>query len=114
MPLKNKMCRRLGTLDVTPTPLLLLTQVSSPGLWKAPAYSQPHDSSGGANLKKSMGKKLFRFAQPFLAEATNDVTDYIVGFHSSVRLYVKLSKMSPAVIEHESTSRKSIEPSEIT
>ena len=48
------------------------------------------------------------------AEATNDIADYIVGFYNSTRLHSKLGNMSPNAFERESTSKKSIELSEIT
>ena len=48
------------------------------------------------------------------AEATNDIADYIVGFYNSIRLHSKLGNMSPNAFERESTSKKSIELSEIT
>ena len=48
------------------------------------------------------------------AEATNDIADYIVGFYSSTRLHSKLGNLSPNAFERESTSKKSIELSEIT
>ena len=47
-------------------------------------------------------------------EATNDIADYIVGFYNAVRLHSKLGNMSPNAFERESTSKKSIELSEIT
>lgn len=48
------------------------------------------------------------------AEATNDIADYIVGFYNSIRLHSKLGNLSPNAFERESTSKKSIELSEIT
>ena len=48
------------------------------------------------------------------AEATNDIADYIVGFYNSIRLHSKLGNMSPNAFERKSTSKKSIELSEIT
>ena len=48
------------------------------------------------------------------SEATNDITDYIVGFYNSIRLHSKLGNLSPNAFERESTSKKSIELSEIT
>ena len=48
------------------------------------------------------------------AEATNDITDYIVGFYNSVRLHSKLGNLSPNAFERESTSKKPIRLSEIT
>ena len=47
-------------------------------------------------------------------EATNDIADYLVGFYNAVRLHSKLGNMSPNAFERESTSKKSIELSEIT
>ena len=47
-------------------------------------------------------------------EATNDIADYIVGFYNSIRLHSKLGNLSPNAFERESTSKKSIELSEIT
>jgi len=48
------------------------------------------------------------------AEATNDVTDYIVGFYNSTRLHSKLGNLSPNAFERELTSKKLIKLSEIT
>jgi putative transposase len=48
------------------------------------------------------------------AEATNDIADYIVGFYNSIRLHSKLGNLSPNAFERESTTKKSIELSEIT
>ncbi len=48
------------------------------------------------------------------SEATNDITDYIVGFYNSIRLHSKLCNMSPNAFERESISKKSIKLSEIT
>ena len=48
------------------------------------------------------------------AEATNDIADYIVSFYNSIKLHSKLGNLSPKAFEHESTSKKSIKPSEIT
>ena len=38
-------------------------------------------------------------------EATNDITDYIVGFYNSIRLHSKLGNLSPNAFERESTSK---------
>jgi hypothetical protein len=48
------------------------------------------------------------------SEAANDIADYIVGFYNSTRLHSKLGNLSPDAFERESTSKKSIELSEIT
>ena len=48
------------------------------------------------------------------AEAINDIADYIVGFYNSIRLHSKLGNLSPNAFERESTTKKSIELSEIT
>ena len=48
------------------------------------------------------------------AEATNDIADYIVGFYNSIRLHSKLGNLSPNAFERESTSKRSIELSEVT
>ena len=48
------------------------------------------------------------------SEATNDITDYIVGFYNSIRLHSKLGNLSPNAFEPESTAKKSIKLSEIT
>ena len=34
-----------------------------------------------------------------LAEATNDIADYIVGFYNSIKLHSKLGNMSPNAFE---------------
>ena len=47
-------------------------------------------------------------------EAANDIADYIVGFYNSIRLHSKPGNLSPNAFERESTSKKSIELSEIT
>ena len=47
-------------------------------------------------------------------DATNNIADYIVGFYNPVRLHSKLGNMSPNAFERESTSKKSIELSEMT
>ena len=47
------------------------------------------------------------------AEATNDIAHYIVGFYNSVRLHSKLGNISSNALVRESTSKKSIELSEI-
>ena len=39
-------------------------------------------------------------------EATNDISDCIVGFYSSVRLHLKLGKLSPNAFKLELTSKK--------
>ena len=43
-----------------------------------------------------------------LAEATNDIADYIVSFYNSIKLHSKLGNMSPNAFESRSTSNKSI------
>ena len=48
------------------------------------------------------------------SEATNDITDYIVGFYNSIRLHSELGNLSPNAFERESTAKKSIKLSEIT
>ena len=48
------------------------------------------------------------------SEATNDITDYIVGFYNSIRMHSKLGSLSPNAFERESTAKKSIKLSEIT
>ena len=47
-------------------------------------------------------------------EAINDIADYIVGFHNSIRLHSKLGNMSPNAFERESTPKKLIPLSEVT
>jgi len=54
------------------------------------------------------------FAASHKAYGTNDIADYIVGFYNSIRLHSKLGNLSPNAFERESTSKKSIELSEIT
>lgn len=48
------------------------------------------------------------------AEATRDVTDYIVGFYNSTRLHSKLGYLPPNVYEHQMAEKQPIEVSEIT
>ena len=43
-----------------------------------------------------------------LAEATNDIADYIVSFYNSIKPHSKLGNMSPNVFVREATSNKSI------
>ena len=43
-----------------------------------------------------------------LAEATNDIADYIVSFYNSIKLHSKLGNMSPNAFERESTLNKSM------
>ena len=47
-------------------------------------------------------------------EATNDITDYIIGFYNSIRLHSELGNLSPNAFERESTSKKPISLSKIT
>jgi putative transposase len=47
-------------------------------------------------------------------KATNDIANCIVGFYNSIKQHSKLGNMSPNAFERESTSKKSIEMSEIT
>ena len=44
------------------------------------------------NLKM---ERVWRKDYAFLAEATNDIADYIVGFYNSTKLHSKLENMSP-------------------
>ncbi len=48
------------------------------------------------------------------AEATRDVTDYIVGFYNSLRLHSKLGYLPPNVYEHQMAEKQPIPVSEIT
>jgi putative transposase len=48
------------------------------------------------------------------SEAINDIADYIVGFHNSIRLHSKLGNLSPNAFERGSTSEKPIKLSEIS
>jgi len=48
------------------------------------------------------------------AEATRDVTDYIVGFYNSARLHSKLGYLPPNVYEQQMAEKQPIPVSEIT
>ncbi len=48
------------------------------------------------------------------AEAITDIADYIVNFYNAVRLHSTLGNLSPIAFEHQSTTIKPIEVSEIT
>ena len=48
------------------------------------------------------------------AEAIMDIADYIVNFYNAVRLHSTLGNLSPIAFEHQSTTKKLIELSEIT
>lgn len=48
------------------------------------------------------------------AEATRDVTEYIVGFYNSVRLHSKLGYLSPTDYERKMADIQPIGVSEIT
>ena len=48
------------------------------------------------------------------AEATREVTDYIVGFYNSARLHSKLGYLPPNVYEQQMAERRPIPVSEIT
>lgn len=48
------------------------------------------------------------------AEATHDVTDYIIGFYNSARLYSKLGYLPPNVCEQQMAEEQPIPVSEIT
>ena len=48
------------------------------------------------------------------AEATRDVTEYIVGFYNSVRLHSKLGYLSPTAYERDMAEKHPIEVSENT
>ena len=47
------------------------------------------------------------------AEAVENVANYIVGFYNNIRLHSKLGNLLPKDLERESTSKKSIQLSEI-
>jgi putative transposase len=47
------------------------------------------------------------------AEATRDVTDYIVGFYNSARLHSKLGYLPPNVYEQQMAEKQPIPVSEI-
>ena len=47
------------------------------------------------------------------AEAVENVANYIVGFYNNIRLHSKLGNLLPNALERESTSKKSIQLSEI-
>ena len=48
------------------------------------------------------------------SEATNDVTDYIVGFHDCERLHSQLGNLPPKAFEQISITRQPTYVSEIT
>ena len=48
------------------------------------------------------------------AEATRDVTDYIVGFYNSIRLHSTLGYLPPNHFELTSAEKQPVEVSEIT
>ena len=48
------------------------------------------------------------------AEATRDVTDYIVGFYNSVRLHSKLGNLPPNAYEQHMPEKQPISVSENT
>ena len=48
------------------------------------------------------------------AEATSDITDYIVNFYNNARLHSRLGNLPPNAFEHQSAIKQLIGMSEIT
>ena len=48
------------------------------------------------------------------AEASRDITDYIVGFYNNVRLHSTLGYLPPTAYERQTAAQHPIEVSEIT